>query len=151
MRTYRVVEARSCGIVHTRFTGSLKDCKKWLKDNCWYDEDTNDYYSNVVFCDRSSIYIDDTCNDPENVNGNKEFNNQTFKTMKKIKYEVVKKHCVVEDTTFNGNLDECWRWVSSNCWYDKSTDSYYSNDPKDVDEYGKPFTYHVDVHFDEEQ
>ena len=70
MRTYRVVEERSCGIVHTRFTGSLKDCKKWLKDNCWYDEDTNDYYSNVVFCDRSLIYIDDTCNDPENVNGN---------------------------------------------------------------------------------
>ena len=70
MRTYRIVEDRSCGIVHTRFTGSLKDCKKWLKDNCWYDEDTNDYYSNVVFCDRSLIYIDDTCNDPENVNGN---------------------------------------------------------------------------------
>jgi|GEM_PF-1296836 len=61
MRTYRIVEDRSCGIVHTRFTGSLKDCKKWLKDNCWYDEDTNDYYSNVVFCDRSLIYIDDTC------------------------------------------------------------------------------------------
>ena len=70
MRTYRVVEDRSCGIVHTRFTGSLEDCKKWLKDNCCYDEDTNDYYSNVVFCDRSLIYIDDTCNDPENVNGN---------------------------------------------------------------------------------
>ena len=57
MRTYRIVEDRSCGIVHTKFTGSLKDCKKWLKDNCWYDEDTNDYYSNVVFCDRSLIYI----------------------------------------------------------------------------------------------
>ena len=70
MRTYRVVEDRSCGIVHTKFTGSLEDCKKWLKDNCCYDEDTNDYYSNVVFCDRSLIYIDDTCNDPENVNGN---------------------------------------------------------------------------------
>lgn len=89
MRTYRVVEDRSCGIVHTKFTGSLEDCKKWLKDNCCYDEDTNDYYSNVVFCDRSLIYIDDTCNDPENVNGNndpftKEFNNQTFKTMKKM-------------------------------------------------------------------
>ena len=54
MRTYRIVEDRSCGIVHTRFTGSLKDCKKWLKDNCWYNEHTNDYYSN----------------DPENVNGN---------------------------------------------------------------------------------
>ncbi len=65
MRTYRIVEDRSCGIVHTRFTGSLEDCKKWLKDNCSYDEDTNDYYSNVVFCDRSLIYIDDTCNDPE--------------------------------------------------------------------------------------
>ena len=70
MRTYRIVEDRGCGIVYTTFTGSLKDCKKWLKDNCWYDEDTNDYYSNVVFCDRSLIYIDDTCNDPENVNGN---------------------------------------------------------------------------------
>ena len=70
MRTYRIVEDRSCGIVHTKFTGSLEDCKKWLKDNCCYDEDTNDYYSNVVFCDRSLIYIDDTCNDPENVNGN---------------------------------------------------------------------------------
>ena len=62
MRTYRIVEDRSCGIVHIRFTGSLEDCKKWLKDNCWYDEDTNDYYSNVVFCDRSSIYIDDNGN-----------------------------------------------------------------------------------------
>ncbi len=72
MRTYRIVEDRSCGIVHIRFTGSLEDCKKWLKDNCSYDEDTNDYYSNVVFCDRSLIYIDDTCNDPENVNGNNE-------------------------------------------------------------------------------
>ena len=77
MRTHRIVEERNCGIeplkmviVYTRFTGSLEDCKKWLKDNCWYDEDTNDYYSNVVFCNHSLIYIDDTCDDPENVNGN---------------------------------------------------------------------------------
>ena len=46
MRTYRIVEDRGCGIVYTTFTGSLKDCKKWLKDNCWYNEHTNDYYSN---------------------------------------------------------------------------------------------------------
>ncbi len=65
MRTYRIVEVRTCGIVHTRFTGSLEECNKWLKDNLCWDEDTNDYYSNVVFCDRSSIYIDDTCNDKE--------------------------------------------------------------------------------------
>jgi hypothetical protein len=70
MRTHRIIEERNCGIVYTRFTGSLEDCKKWLKDNCWYDEDTNDYYSNVVFCNHSLIYIDDTCDDPENVNGN---------------------------------------------------------------------------------
>ncbi len=70
--------------------------------------------------------------------------------MKKIKYEVVKKHLVVKDTTFGGNLDECWQWIRNNCWYDKRTESYYSSDPNDVDEYGKLFTYHVDVHFDEE-
>ncbi len=88
MRTYRIVEDRSCGIVHTRFTGSLEDCKKWLKNNCSYDEDTNDYYSNVVFCDRSSIYIDDTCNDPENVNGNQATNFQNLKQFKTMKTKI---------------------------------------------------------------
>jgi len=46
---------------------------------------------------------------------------------------------------FLGNLNECQKWLKSNCWYDKSTDSYYSNDPKDVDEYNEPFTYHIEV------
>ena len=84
MRTYRIVEDRSCGIVHTKFTGSLEDCKKWLKDNCCYDEDTNDYYSNVVFCDRSLIYIDDTCNDPENVNGIETLNKKDMTNEEKL-------------------------------------------------------------------
>jgi hypothetical protein len=89
MRTYRIVEDRGCGIVYTRFTGSLKDCKKWLRDNCWYNEHTNNYYSLGYYvhllADTPEILKDNglissilsyihgiILNDPENVNGNNE-------------------------------------------------------------------------------
>ena len=51
----------------------------------------------------------------------------------------------VKYTRFNGNLEECWQWIHSNCWYDKNTDNYCSNDPEDVNGYDEPFTYHIEV------
>jgi len=62
-------------------------------------------------------------------------------------YKIIEDHGLfgVKYTRFNGNLNECQKWLKSNCWYDKSTDSYYSNDPKDVNGYNEVFTYHIEV------
>ena len=93
MRTYRIVEDRGCGIVYTKFTGSLKDCKKWLKDNCWYNEHTNDYYSNdpenVIYYVQYKLFMEIT------VLG---YRQQIFKTLKSLKHLKIRK---------NENISSC--------------------------------------------
>ena len=110
MRTYRIVEDRGCGIVYTTFTGSLKDCKKWLKDNCWYNEHTNDYYSNdpenVIyfdFDDRGAFdreiiyYVQYKLFMEITVLG---YRQQIFKTLKSLKHLKIRK---------NENISNCRR------------------------------------------